>query len=101
MGDFLLFHGGSLGALAAPGQSVKRYLAGPLDARTGKHLCVEGVRKASALFIALLEQSQRFYPRAASGAQVGPDSGWTGSAVVAAVSESRLLATRVPPRCCE
>jgi transposase len=47
-----------------PGQNVKRYLAGALDARTGEILWVEGERKASALFITLLDELRRFYPRA-------------------------------------
>ena len=37
-----------------PGKNVKRYLAGALDARTGKLLWVEGERKNSALFVRLL-----------------------------------------------
>jgi transposase len=43
-----------------PGQNVKRYLAGAWDVRTW----VEGERKASALFIALLDKLATFYPRA-------------------------------------
>jgi len=49
-----------------PGQNVKRYLAGALDARTGDLTWVEGERKTSALFIALLDTLLRFHP----GAQV-------------------------------
>jgi transposase len=37
-----------------PGQNVKRYLAGALDARTGKLTWVEGPRKTSLLFLQLL-----------------------------------------------
>jgi transposase len=37
-----------------PGQNAKRYLAGALDARTGLLHWVEGARKTSALFLALL-----------------------------------------------
>ena len=40
--------------VVTPGQNVKRYLAGALDPRTGQVLWVEGKRKNSALFIALL-----------------------------------------------
>jgi transposase len=47
-----------------PGKNVKRYLAGALDARTGKVLWVEGERKASALFIALLHHLVQSYPEA-------------------------------------
>jgi len=44
-----------------PGQNVKRYLAGALDARTGQVHWVEGPRKTSALFLALLDQLLRAY----------------------------------------
>jgi hypothetical protein len=37
-----------------PGQNQKRYLAGALDARTGKLTWVEGLRKTSLLFLDLL-----------------------------------------------
>jgi transposase len=47
-----------------PGQNVKRYLAGALDARTGQVHWVEGLRKTSALFIALLNQLLHTYARA-------------------------------------
>jgi transposase len=39
-----------------PGKNVKRYLAGALDAHSGRLLWIEGERKTSALFIALLNQ---------------------------------------------
>jgi len=38
-----------------PGQNVKRYLAGALNAASGRLAWVEGPRKTSALFIALIE----------------------------------------------
>jgi transposase len=47
-----------------PGNNVKRYLAGALDARTGRLLWVEGERKTSALFIALLKHLLLSYPKA-------------------------------------
>ena len=47
-----------------PGQNVKRYLAGALDVRTGLLTWVEGERKASALFIALLGRLRARYPKA-------------------------------------
>jgi len=47
-----------------PGQNQKRYLAGALDTRTGQLHWVEGTRKTSALFLALLHALQRAYPRA-------------------------------------
>jgi transposase len=50
--------------VVTPGKNVKRYLAGALDARTGHLLWVEGERKTSALFIALLTQLLHTYDRA-------------------------------------
>ena len=47
-----------------PGQNEKRYLAGALDARSGQLLWVEGARKTSALFIALLNRLLQAYPAA-------------------------------------
>lgn len=47
-----------------PGQNVKRYLAGALDARTGQVHWVEGTRKTSALFLALLGQLLQTYAEA-------------------------------------
>ncbi len=47
-----------------PGQNVKRYLAGALDARSGEVIWVEGERKTSALFVQLLDELLTFvYPR--------------------------------------
>jgi transposase len=48
-----------------PGQNVKRYLAGALDARTGQVHWVEGQRKTSALFLALLDRLRGVYAQAA------------------------------------
>jgi transposase len=50
--------------VVTPGQNVKRYLAGALDARTGQVCWVEGERKNSALFIALLDRLMTTYPQA-------------------------------------
>jgi transposase len=47
-----------------PGQNVKRYLAGALDVRTGLLTWVEGERKTSALFIALLDRLMAHHPKA-------------------------------------
>jgi len=47
-----------------PGKNVKRYLAGALDARSRQLLWVEGERKTSALFIALLNHLLQTYPHA-------------------------------------
>src|SRR5207248_684623 len=51
--------------VVTPGQDVKRYLAGALDVRTGLLTWVEGERKTSAPFIALLGRLRACYPRAA------------------------------------
>ena len=51
--------------VVTPGQNVKRYLAGALDARTGWLHWVEGERKTSALFIALLQKLLATYPKGA------------------------------------
>jgi transposase len=50
--------------VVTPGQNEKRYLAGALDARTGQLLWVEGARKTSALFLALLRHLLQRYPQA-------------------------------------
>ena len=44
-----------------PGQNVKHYLAGAMDAQTGRVIWVEGNRKRSALFIDLLKKLHRLY----------------------------------------
>jgi transposase len=51
--------------VVTPGQNVKRYLAGALDVRTGLLRWVEGERKTSALFIALLDRLIAFHPKPA------------------------------------
>lgn len=50
--------------VVTPGTNVKRYLAGAWDVRTGLVTWVEADRKASALFIALLDQLRAHYPQA-------------------------------------
>jgi len=50
--------------VVTPGQNQKRYLAGAMNARTGELTVVEGLRKNSALFIALLKALREDYPRA-------------------------------------
>jgi len=47
-----------------PGQNVKRYLAGALDVRSGRLWWVEGERKTSALFIAMLKRLCEIYTEA-------------------------------------
>jgi transposase len=50
--------------VVTPGQNVKRYLAGALNPRTGQLHWVEAARKASALFIALLDKLLQVYAKA-------------------------------------
>jgi transposase len=50
--------------VVTPGQNVKRYLAGALDAVTGRLTWVEGERKCSFLFIELLKKLRVGYPHA-------------------------------------
>lgn len=50
--------------VVTPGQNMKRYLAGALNAQTGRLTCVEGTRKNSHLFIALLAALVEEYPQA-------------------------------------
>lgn len=52
--------------VVTPGKNVKRYLAGALDVRSGLLTWVEGERKTSALFIALLGRLRADYPKAAA-----------------------------------
>jgi transposase len=47
-----------------PGKNVKRYMAGALNVRTGLLLWVEGERKNSLLFIALLRHLRQCNPKA-------------------------------------
>lgn len=46
-----------------PGKNEKRYLAGALDVRTGVIVWVEGIRKTSYLFLDLLDELRKHYPR--------------------------------------
>jgi transposase len=50
--------------VVTPGQNMKRYLAGALNAQTGRLTCVEGRRKNSDLFVALLAALVKEYPMA-------------------------------------
>ena len=50
--------------VVTPGQNQKRYLAGALDATTGRLTCVEGTKKNSSLFVVLLRALVDAYPKA-------------------------------------
>jgi putative transposase len=50
--------------VVTPGKNEKRYLAGAMNARTSELTVVEGQRKASALFVAVLKALREDYPRA-------------------------------------
>ncbi len=47
-----------------PGKNVKRYLAGAMDTKTGQLTWVEAEKKNSMLFILLLHELRKAYPRA-------------------------------------
>ena len=47
--------------VVTPGQNVKRYMAGAMDAVTGRLVWVEGERKTSTLFIRLLQKLLECY----------------------------------------
>ncbi len=47
--------------MLTPGQNVKHYLAGAMDAKTGHVIWVKGDHKHSALFIELLRKLDRHY----------------------------------------
>lgn len=47
-----------------PGRNEKRYLAGAMNAVTGDLVWVEGMRKSSDLFVALLDKLRRVYAQA-------------------------------------
>ena len=50
--------------VVTPGNNVKRYLCGALDARTGRVTWVKGERKNSLLFIDMLKKLDGVYPEA-------------------------------------
>lgn len=50
--------------VVTPGKNDKRYLAGALDAATGRLTWVEGARKCSFLFVQLLQKLCAVYPHA-------------------------------------
>ena len=60
--DYML--AGTQKEVLTPGKNEKRYLAGALNARTGKLTVVEWSQKNSDLFIGLVHQLARAYPRA-------------------------------------
>lgn len=55
---------GTQKTVRTPGQNQKRYLAGALNARTGKLTWVEWERKTSDLFILLFGRLEKEYPQA-------------------------------------
>jgi len=61
---FLWSRRGQQRAIPTPGQNVKHYLGGALNARTGKLVWVEHANKNTGLFLKLLEAVRRAYRRA-------------------------------------
>lgn len=55
---------GTQKTVLTPGTNEKRYLAGALQHRTGRLIWVEGQRKNSVLFVALLRRLLQLYPDA-------------------------------------
>ena len=85
-----------------PGKNVKRYLAGALDARTGRLTWVEGVKKNSTLFIALLWKLLRSYSHAKVIHVILDNYGIHKSAqaeLAVACCEGRIVLHFLPPYC--
>lgn len=86
-----------------PGKNEKRYLAGALNARTGRLAWVEGERKTSALFIALVDHLvTRAYARAQTIHLVLDNFRIHSSRAVAAAQKrwgSRVQFHFLPPYC--
>lgn len=53
---------GTQRVVMTPGKNVKRYIAGAMDAQTGRVWWVRGERKNSSLFIDLLKRLRKAYP---------------------------------------
>jgi transposase len=86
-----------------PGKNVKRYLAGALNVRTGLLLWVEGERKNSYLFIALLHELRQSCPNATVIHLVLDNYRIHDSQIVQAVLKGyfggRIKLTFLPPYC--
>ena len=85
-----------------PGKNQKRYVAGAMDAKTGQLTWVEGARKNSMLFIALLHELRRAYPRARV-VHLILDNYQTHTSLitqsVVATLEGRIVLHFLPPYC--
>jgi transposase len=85
-----------------PGKNIKRYLAGALNARTGRLIWVEGEKKNSTLFIALLWKLLSSYPRAKVIQVILDNYGIHKSAqakLAVACCKGRILLHFLPPYC--
>jgi transposase len=85
-----------------PGKNIKRYLAGALNARTGRLIWVEGEKKNSTLFIALLWKLLSSYPRAKVIHVILDNYGIHKSAqakLAVACCKGRILLHFLPPYC--
>jgi transposase len=88
--------------VVTPGQNVKRYLAGALNAESGRVLWVSGERKTSALFLDLLTQLLDAYPAAAVLHLILDNYGIHSSKAVQAALTSwarRIRLHFLPPYC--
>lgn len=85
-----------------PGQNKKRYLAGAMNARTGRLTVVESDRKNSMLFIGLLHDLRRTYPTAPVIHVILDNYSIHSSRITQAVLKSmggRIVLHFLPPYC--
>ena len=85
-----------------PGKNVKHYVAGAMDAMTGRVIWVDAVRKSSVLFIALLKRLMQVYADRRVVHVILDNYGIHASrAVRAAIAgyEGRLVLHFLPPYC--
>lgn len=88
--------------VVTPGTNAKRYLAGALNAETGRLLWVSGERKTSALFLDLLARLLDAYPAAATIQLILDNYGIHSSKAVQAALGSwarRIRLHFLPPYC--
>lgn len=89
-------------AVVTPGTNVKWYLAGALNAESGRVLWVRGERKTSAWFLSLLAHLRTSYPAAAVLHLILDNYGIHSSTAVQAALASDLVGLRLhflPPSC--
>jgi transposase len=88
--------------VVTPGKNAKRYVAGALNAESGRLVWVSGERKTSALFLALLSQLPTCYPAATAIHLILDNFGIHSSKAVHAALATDLTRIRLhflPPYC--